>query len=217
MASPYVASPSRRLLIIEFLLICVLLPTIIIYFRLAPYMFGFLWCTAALTFILYRLTPATKGVAVWRFSEVNKRNLNPILLRFIIASALLLALVYVFVPEKAFSLPRERPDIWWKVMTLYPLLSAVPQEFIFCTYFFARYQSLFKNQTMLLWVGSAVFAYAHVLYINPVAPVLSLAAGYFFAQTYMKTRSLALVSLEHALYGNMIFTIGLGSYFFAGR
>ena len=68
----------------------------------------------------------------------------------------------------------------------------------------------------MIWASAIVFAYAHILFINPVAPVLSLLAGYFFASTYAKYKSLALVTIEHALYGNMIFTLGLGYYFWGG-
>ena len=68
----------------------------------------------------------------------------------------------------------------------------------------------------MVLASSVVFAYAHVLFINPVAPTLSFIAGLIFASTYMKTRSLALVSIEHGLYGNAMFIIGLGWYFYSG-
>jgi hypothetical protein len=60
------------------------------------------------------------------------------------------------------------------------------------------------------------FAYVHVLFINWVAPPLSLIAGYIFATTYARTRSLSLVTFEHGLYGNSIFLIGLGWFFWGG-
>jgi len=43
----------------------------------------------------------------------------------------------------------------------------------------------------MLVVNAVVFAYAHLLYINPVAPTLSLLGGLIFASTYLKTQSLA--------------------------
>ncbi len=69
-----------------------------------------------------------------------------------------------------------------------------------------------------MMIASAVmFAYAHLLYINPVAPTLSLLGGLIFASTYLKTKSLALVTIEHGLYGNVLFLIGLGYYFYGGN
>jgi membrane protease YdiL (CAAX protease family) len=209
--------PSKISLIIEFSIICIGVPFTLIYFRLAPYMFIFLWSACALCVYLYKKTPDVKGADIWKWNEVNSKNLKPILIRFIISTILLIPFVYAVAPERAFGLLTERPEIWWRVMILYPLLSAAPQEFIFCTYFFARYKYLFTNQKFLLAAATIIFACTHILYINWVAPVLSAFAGYFFAQTYMRTRSLALVSLEHALYGNMIFTLGLGYFFFGGR
>ena len=101
-------------------------------------------------------------------------------------------------------------------MLAYPVLSAVPQEFIFCSFFFARFATLFPSTKVMIAVSAIVFAYAHILYINPVAPTLSLIGGYIFASTYAKYKSLALISIEHALYGNALFTVGLGWYFFGG-
>ena len=37
-----------------------------------------------------------------------------------------------------------------------------------------------------------------------------------FASTYSKTKSLALVTIEHGLYGISLFLIGLGWYFYGG-
>ena len=111
---------------------------------------------------------------------------------------------------------RERPEILPYILVLYPILSAIPQEFIFCTFFFERYRRFFGDNWTMLLMSALVFAYAHVLYINWVAPVLGFCAGLIFAYTYLKTRSLALVSIEHALYGNMLFTTGLGWFFWGG-
>jgi hypothetical protein len=47
--------------------------------------------------------------------------------------------------------------------------------------------------------------------------LLTLIGGWFFAETYARTRSMRLVWLEHALYGCLVFTIGLGDYFYHGN
>jgi hypothetical protein len=46
--------------------------------------------------------------------------------------------------------------------------------------------------------------------------ILTFFGGYLFAYTYAKTRSLLLVSIEHALYGCLLYTIGLGRFFYTG-
>ncbi|MEK8021825.1 MAG: hypothetical protein VSS75_033535 [Candidatus Parabeggiatoa sp.] len=51
------------------------------------------------------------------------------------------------------------------------------------------------------------------MFANWIAIILSFISGLFFAQTYYKTRSALLVTIEHILYGNFLFTIGLGWFF----
>ena len=60
------------------------------------------------------------------------------------------------------------------------------------------------------------FAYMHIVFRNPWAMVLSLPAGMLFYARYRETRSLMVSSLEHALYGCFVFSIGLGVYFYQG-
>ncbi|MEU4707697.1 hypothetical protein AB0G00_14815 [Nocardia salmonicida] len=40
--------------------------------------------------------------------------------------------------------------------------------------------------------------------------------GVLFATRYQRTRSLLTTSVEHALYGILMFTIGLGDFFYHG-
>ena len=119
-------------------------------------------------------------------------------------------------PIQFLSLPRHAPEILWKIFLLYPVLSALPQEYIFCSYFFQRYKPLFGAGTAVIIASAVVFAVAHILYINWVAPLIGLGGGLLFALTYAKHRSLALVTLEHGLYGNTLFFIGLGWFFWGG-
>jgi hypothetical protein len=49
-----------------------------------------------------------------------------------------------------------------------------------------------------------------------VAPFLSLFVGFMLANSYAQHRSLRLVWIEHALYGCLAFTFGLGWFFYHG-
>lgn len=91
----------------------------------------------------------------------------------------------------------------------------IPQEIIFRRFFIYRYaQSLSINSLVLL--NAIIFAFVHIVFNNYIAVIFSFFAGFFFIQTYLKTKSLTLVCIEHALYGNMLFTIGLGKFFYHG-
>jgi hypothetical protein len=68
----------------------------------------------------------------------------------------------------------------------------------------------------MIIMSSLIFCFAHIFAVNWVAPLLGIFGGFLFATTYSKTKSLLLVSFEHALYGNALFFIGLGWFFWGG-
>ena len=120
-------------------------------------------------------------------------------------------------PSNAFSFILERPDIWIMVIIFYPLLSAFPQEIFYRTFFWHRYGELLgNNQWVLIGTSGLLFMWAHILFMNWFALLATLAGGLVFAWRYHHTRSVLLVAVEHGLYGNLFFTIGLGQYLFSG-
>ena len=145
------------------------------------------------------------------------RQLKKIFLRFGVCSALIAALVLFAFPGNFFNMPLESPTVWASVMLLYPLLSVYPQELIYRAFFFERYRKLFPSCWSCVLSSAIVFGLVHIIFQNPLAVVLTLVGGVFFAETYARTRSLRLVWLEHALYGCLIFTIGLGEFFYHAR
>lgn len=149
--------------------------------------------------------------------EKNGIHLRRVLRRFLIGGVFLTALTYVWRPCHFFAFPYERPKLWLIVMILYPLLSVVPQELIFRKYFFKRYAFMGGGRLRYLrLVNAGLFSYAHLVFGNWPALILTLIGGWLFAETYQKSRNIWLVSLEHILWGNLIFTIGLGDFFVGG-
>ncbi len=163
----------------------------------------------ALTLLIGWLAP---GV---RFRQPDSTcPVRPILLRAAAAGVALLLLTALLWPELCFRLLRDRPRLWVMVVMLYPLLSVAPQEYLFRVFFNQRYCELFGTGHRMRLVNALVFAWAHAFMLNPVAPLLSLPAGWLLGDTWLKTRSLRAVCLEHALYGQLVFTIGLGWFFY---
>jgi uncharacterized protein len=95
------------------------------------------------------------------------------------------------------------------VIVLYPLLSVIPQELIFRKFFFFRY-GMFFTPYVLIVLNALVFSFVHLVFKNYIALVLTFVGGILFITTYIKTKSFSLVCIEHALYGDLLFTIGLG-------
>jgi membrane protease YdiL (CAAX protease family) len=126
----------------------------------------------------------------------------------------LFALTAFTSPGALFGFPRHRPVVWAIVMVLYPL-SAYAQELVYRPFFFHRYGHLFSTAWGRILASGLLFGWAHIMVNNLLAIGLASIAGILFASTYERSRSTVLVSLEHALYGDVAFTIGLGAVFYS--
>ena len=127
-------------------------------------------------------------------------------------------LMFVFVlvhsPEQMFNFPRQKPELWTLVMVLYPLLSVFPQEFIYRKFYFWRYKRLFSSSRWMIFSSAFVFSFLHIVYDNWVAIVATLAGGFLFSLTYDRSGQVKWAWLEHTIYGQLVFTVGLGHYFY---
>jgi len=144
------------------------------------------------------------------------QHLRRSVLVFVPAAALLTVIVAALTPDLLLQLPRQRPVLWVLVMVLYPLLSVYPQEIIFRTFFFHRYEPLFPRPTHMILMSGITFGLAHLFFANWLAPVLTTLGGLLFASTYQRSGSTLQAFLEHGLWGDFIFTVGLGWYFYGG-
>jgi membrane protease YdiL (CAAX protease family) len=151
-----------------------------------------------------------------RWAAPAQRFAKTLALRIALVSLVLAAAAGWFMPEAFLSFPRQRTGLWLLVMCLYPVLSAFPQELLYRAFFFHRYQALFSGERRMIWASTLSFAFLHIIFGNPVAPLLTVPGGYLFARTYARNGSLPAAIIEHAAYGNIVFTVGLGMYFYNG-
>ncbi|MGV9821565.1 CPBP family glutamic-type intramembrane protease [Nocardia xishanensis] len=141
----------------------------------------------------------------------------PSMLALWVAAAIAIGLTLaVFSPERLLSLPRAEPLLWAVVMVFYPLFSVYPQELIFRKFLFQRYAPAFGGGWALIAANAAAFGFAHIIFGNWIAVALTLVGGILFGYRYRRTGSLLVVSVEHALYGCLAFTIGLGGFLYHG-
>lgn len=151
----------------------------------------------------------------WRSQDEDEeqRQLKRVLRRFLLSAVALVAATMALFPEKLFAFPRAAPIEWALLLATYPAISVYPQELLYRAFFLKRYGELFPNGRGLRLGSALAFAWLHVIFRNPLAIALTLVGGWFFAQTYGRTRSMRLVCLEHTMYGSLIFSIGLGDFF----
>ncbi|MFT5507813.1 MAG: hypothetical protein ACI89J_000881 [Hyphomicrobiaceae bacterium] len=175
---------------------------------LQPLLLGFvlylLWDN---TFLVRR--ELTKGFAL--------RHLAWIILVFVaVGGAITFATWQVF-PGRFLGFPLYRPQIWLLILALYPLLSVIPQELVYRTFFFHRYGPVFGSaRWAAVLANGALFGFAHIIFDNWIAVAGSAVVGTVIAYRYWVTRSFWAAWLEHTLYGCLIFTVGLGMFFFTG-
>ncbi|MEM9080571.1 MAG: CPBP family intramembrane glutamic endopeptidase [Verrucomicrobiota bacterium] len=110
----------------------------------------------------------------------------------------------------------ERPTIFAAILLGYPLLSAFPQEILYRSFFFQRYAPILGCGWLLIFTNAAAFGIMHLVFLNWLAPILTLAGGLLITLTYFHTRSTLLATIEHTLYGYAIWLSGLGWFFFFG-
>ncbi len=152
---------------------------------------------------------------LWRASALRPA-LPSMLTLWVIAAVAMIAVVAWLLPDDLFNLPREQAVIWAAVAVFYPLLSVYPQELIFRGFLMHRYAPVFGTGPGIIAASAAAFGFVHIIYGSIVSVVLTLAAGWLFARRYQRTQSLLAVSVEHALYGVLAFTVGLGDFFYHG-
>lgn len=207
---------NRSYLYLELAVLMVGLPLALSTVIPIKYMLASLWLVALYCHVVYRAIVDVPERIYWRWPQVTWANLRPIVIRFALSTLLAALLVALWKPTYLFSFVCERPAFWAFVMVAYPIFSVIPQEIIFRSFFFQRYGRIFPSTLAMVLASGILFGAAHLIFQNWVAPLLCVIGGIFFAHTYAKTRSLALAVIEHALYGCMMFTVGLGPYFYHG-
>lgn len=132
------------------------------------------------------------------------------LIKFFIISVLTSVFVYLTNKDALFNVIINKPKLWVFILFVYSFFSVYPQELIYRTFYFERYKILFKNNHLLILINALVFSLGHIFFRNPLVLLLTFLGGFLFAITYNKTKSTLLVSVEHAIYGSWLFTIGMG-------
>jgi membrane protease YdiL (CAAX protease family) len=144
-------------------------------------------------------------------------QLRTIALVVVTLAPLLCLVAWLLARDEMFMLLRQRPLLWLLIMVFYPVVSVYPQELIYRAFLFHRYAPLFTSRAAMVTASALAFSFAHVLFRPPwVAMSTCLVGGAVFAAHYYASASLAVVCWEHAIFGQLIFTVGLGRYFYHG-
>jgi len=150
----------------------------------------------------------------------NVRDFIPHLARtlliFLPLGAVAALLSYLCMPQAFFIFPKQYFVFWLIVMIGYPILSAYPQELIYRAFFYHRYAPLFRYRWQLVLANTILFGWVHIFLGNWIAPVFAAIGGLLFSRTYFRSGGILQSAIEHGLWGDLLFTVGVGWYFYAG-
>lgn len=176
--------------------------------------FSVVFAMTAVAAILLAITPGFR----WRslFEGPIWPHWRATLGFFVVTAIATSAVTLWLAPWRFLGFPLYRTELWLMVITLYPIFSVLPQELIYRPLFFERYGALFPSTVAAIAANALLFGLAHAFFHNWVAVTLTIAGGAAFGYAYAVLRSFGLACLWHALAGQLVFTVGLGVYFYHG-
>lgn len=195
-----------------------LLSELVIFFFGLPiaFLFDFLpsfWKMIPLVvFISYCLIILIRAKEITRkdfeLKEVRKRDW----VKLLIFPTALFIILFFLTPDTIFS-DFDNPRILVAIIA-YPIFSCLPQEIIYRKFFYFRYSELIKNRYLLITLNAILFSFAHIYFQNYIALLLTLLGGVAFSVTYLKSKSLLFVSIEHGIYGLALLCSNMNQFFY---
>lgn len=199
---------SIRYLAIEFFILFILLPIFLtiqigVFLKIILVAIGFVY----IIFLLLK----NKQVK-WKIKQGIQWSLfwKRLALTFLLVIITTTIYVWIIAPKALFYVPIHNPKLFIFILFVYTVFSVWPQEIIYRTFFLKRYATLFTNNKLLIFINAIVFSLAHLFFRNTLVLVLTFIGGVLFGITYLKFKSTTLVTIEHAIYGNWLFTVGMG-------
>ncbi|MFT7327899.1 MAG: membrane protease YdiL (CAAX protease family) [Crocinitomicaceae bacterium] len=203
-----VTDVSKKYLWIELILLFVIIPLLLalpafIELKIFSVIIGFVYVLFALyEYTKFKIKKPQKKLITFFWKSIIFR-LIPIIIFGLI-------FIKFISPESFFRLVIEDTRLWIVIIFFYSLGSVLPQEIIYRNFFFQRYHSLILNRKLFIIINAFLFAISHSFLNSWIVIAVTFLGGLMFALTYEKTRSTILVTIEHSLYGLVLFTIGIG-------
>lgn len=186
--------PSKRLIIAQIFIIFVL-PVVLLYFKIIPADWRFIFLALSALFI-YGILQKEE----WTFEEMGIRHDNfkksfPFYLVFTILGIGALFLIdYLF----NFQVPNNKEFLIKTWLFFLPI--SFFQEFAFRSFLMPRLREIYSKKFNVILLNSLLFALIHIIYPNLLVILpLTFFSGILFAWLYYKYPNLVLVSVSHSI------------------
>jgi len=197
---------------IEFIVLFFGVPLFLLFYRNLMLPSTVLLPVLVLIFFLLHKNPRFKWKELF-YWNINKSLYIKHAKLIILAILVLVGFVLVFIPGELFNLPKNNWKIWIAICFFYPVFSVFAQEIIFRTFIFKRYVLLFNKPIYFILASGISFSFAHIFYYSHISILTTFILGIYLASVYLKTKSVLFTSLIHGILGDVVFTIGMGQYF----
>lgn len=199
---------KRNLLILELVVLFIGMPLVL----LLPIHPGFK-VGIILMAIIYAIRVSVKQrlvktYALYQLGESS--HVKMVILRFILLIILTVGFMLLYHEESLFIVAKKNIGMLIGISLFYSLFSVYPQEFLYRSFFYARYNELFNRKAVLIFCNALIFSLAHIAFKNGLVLFMTFIGGIVFSLTYFKTKSLMWTSIEHAIYGCWLFAVGMG-------
>ena len=199
------ANPLKKL---EFFFIFLIIPSTIFFLDSSIIIFLSLYLVSILSLVILYFDKT------FLFTSLKKK----IDWKFVIIFSVIfffLGFFYLLLVDKnlLFIFPKTNFKLWLIVIFIYPFLSVIPQELVYRVFFFQRYFPNINRFYFPMFLNLVVFAYGHLVFSNMHAIIITAIVSPIFTYAYLKKSFLTCVIL-HTLGGQIIFTLGLGKFFF---
>jgi uncharacterized membrane protein len=136
-----------------------------------------------------------------------------ILLRFLVIAIGTIAVLYFTNKGDLFNVISTKPLLWLQFSGVYILASVIPQELLYRSFFTKRYRVLFSNDNFFILINALLFSFGHIWFQSITVLAFTFIGGILFAKTYLQSKSIYTILIEHALYGVWLYTVGYGELF----
>lgn len=199
---------SIRYRLVEFFIVFILIPVSFVldfqlWIKLAIGLLGFVYVIYILIKVennRFKIRQHINWTQFWQRTTI----------KFLAIAIITLLYMYMVDCKNLFIVIKSKPFLWMVILFIYSVFSVYPQELLYRTFFFQRYESLFRSNALFVLINAALFSLAHLFFKNTLVMILTFTGGILFALTFKKTKSTLLVSVEHAIYGCWLFTVGMG-------
>lgn len=139
-----------------------------------------------------------------------------LMVRFVLASAVLVGLTAVFLRFFVTTLDKTLAQQFIFLFVLYPIILVPVQEFFFRSFFYLRYELLLASRYLNILNG-VVFSLYHIIYGGWGAVVAAFVGGLILSALYARYRNFSLCWAVHYVLGIAVYLAGFARHFTAAE